>query len=39
MTGMVTRNRHGRTVRMYAVGGNKTYVSYARVIVTYGVLK
>ena len=39
VTGSVTRDRHGRTVRMYAVGGNRTAVGYARVVVTYGVLK
>jgi hypothetical protein len=39
VTGSVTRNRHGTTVRMYAVGGYRTAVQYARVTVTYGVLK
>ena len=39
VTGSVTRDRHGKTVRMYAVGGNHTAVGYARVVVTYGVLK
>ena len=39
VTGSVTANRHGTTVKMYAVGGYKTGVSYARVVVTYGVLK
>ena len=39
VTGSVTRSRHGRIARMYAVGGNRTAVGYARVVVTYGVLK
>ena len=39
VTGSVTANRHGTTVKMYAVGGYKTGVNYARVVVTYGVLK
>ena len=39
VTGSVTRNRHGNTVRMYAVGGYRTYVRYARVTVTYALLK
>ncbi len=39
VTGSVTRNRHGTNVRMYAVGGYQTAVAYARVTVTYAVLK
>ncbi len=39
VTGSVTRNRHGTTVRMYAIAGNRTAVQYGRVTVTYGVLK
>jgi hypothetical protein len=39
VTGSVTANRHGTTVRMYAIGGYRTAVGYARVIVTYGILK
>ena len=39
VTGSVTADRHGSTVRMYAVGGNATAVAYARVTVTYAVLK
>jgi hypothetical protein len=39
VTGSVTANRHGTTVKMYAVGGYKTGVNYARVVVTYGILK
>jgi len=39
VTGSVTRNRSGTVVRMYAVGGNHTAVGYARVVVTYGVLR
>jgi Bacterial Ig-like domain (group 3)/FlgD Ig-like domain len=39
VTGSVTRNRHGATVKMYAVGGYRTAVRYARVTVRYGVLK
>lgn len=39
-TGNVTYNRSGRSVKMYAVALNyTTSVTYARVIVTYGVLK
>lgn len=39
VTGSVTRNRHGTTVRLYAVGGYRTAIAYARVVVTYGVLR
>jgi len=39
VTGSVAQNRSGRTVRMYAVGGHKTAVKYARVVVTYATLK
>jgi hypothetical protein len=39
VTGSVTANRHGTTVRMYAVGGYRTTVTDARVTVTYGILK
>jgi len=39
LAGSVSRNRHGTTVRMYAIGGYRTSVLYARVTVTYGVLK
>jgi hypothetical protein len=39
VTGNVTSNRSGRTVRMYAVGGGETYVKYARATVTYAILK
>jgi hypothetical protein len=37
--GSVAQNRHGTTVRMYAVGGNRTEVRDARVTVTYAVLR
>ncbi|MFN8629467.1 MAG: Ig-like domain-containing protein [Chloroflexota bacterium] len=39
VTGHVKNNRHGTTVRMYAVGGTRTAVAYARVTVTYQVLR
>lgn len=39
VTGSAARDRHGRTVRMYAIGGNQTQVAYARVTVTYEILE
>jgi Bacterial Ig-like domain (group 3) len=39
VVGSVGQNRHGTTVRLYAVGGYRTAVQYARVTVTYAILK
>ena len=38
-TGSTVTDRKGTTVRMYAVGGYRTSVAYARVTVTYALLK
>jgi hypothetical protein len=39
VSGSVSRNRHGTTVRLYAIAGYRTYLQYGRVTVTYAVLK